>query len=930
VIRLGVRAEPRSRDEPTLPGSHIGLDPSEAQPPSSSLPPVKVGRYAILEQIGSGAMGVVFAAYDPELDRRVAVKLLAPGRDTEPARERLLAEAQALAKLSHPNVVPIHDAGRHDGRVFLAMEYVRGQTLREFIDTVDRGDPRGWKAVLDVLAGAGRGLAAAHAAGLVHRDFKPQNVLLGEDNRAMVVDFGLATSPVSSASDPEAAIEEGTQSATGNRGPVGTPAYMAPELFDGCVADARTDQFAFCVTLYEALYGTRPFAGEAVPALAYVLRQEEIRAPPPTQRVPLWLHRVVVRGLAAGPGERWSSMDALLTALRRDPRRAWRRRFAVMTVAATVGGIALGTRLRAEDPTCSGSEDAIGRHWNAERRARVSSALLGTGAPYAEDAASVTLERMDAYADAWVEKHRAACEAHRRGERSAALLDVQMACFDRRMQQLGAVVEIFIVADADILRNAANVLESLGSLSACEDLEPHPVEPPPDRIADAVSECRALLIRATAATAAGRYPEAESLLATALNDARELNYAPLLAEVLKERATVARLNGDHPAAARWYDEAWRIAVGAGFDHVATEALISLVHTHGYSLLRYDEAETRAQDARALLERLRRHDAAATRALEPKLWEAEAIVALRQQDQERAIEHLERAMMRYQETLGPEDLSVARVLNALGNATLAAGRYEESLTHYLRVLELRQRQLGALHPALAGIHNNLGIAYKSLQMRELSVEHLEQSLAILEAQLPADHPSVLMAIRNLGNAATSASDWVRAAEYYARYLATFGDLEHCDDAGAADVLVRHSSVLRHLRRDDDARQALEHALRIAQKSGSPLALRQAFIAQGHSLRNTGDIAGAMAAFERSIEHGRDDLRASPGELGVSELELAKLLHEHGHRGDSQRTLELARSAHARLHADPSRWWTTERAQADELLELVEGRAGSSND
>lgn len=929
----GVRADPLdpldpgSRDESTLLGSRTGLDSSGSETPMRSQAPAKVGRYAILEQLGSGAMGVVFAAYDPDLDRRVAVKLLAPGRDTERARQQLLAEAQALAKLSHPNVVPVHDAGRHDGRVFLAMEYVRGQTLRQFIDTIDRADPRSWSVVLDVLAGAGRGLAAAHAAGLVHRDFKPQNVLLREDQRAMVVDFGLATSPFSSSSNPEAASEDSTPSTTGkHREPVGTPAYMAPELFDGCLADARSDQFAFCVTLYEALYGKRPFAGEGVPALAYVLRQEELRAPPPTQRVPTWLHRVVVRGLAAAPDERWPSMDALLTALRRNPKRAWRRRFALMTAAVGVGGIALGTRLGVDDPTCSGSEDAIGRHWNAERRAQVSSALLDTGEPYAEHVASVTLERMDAYANAWVEGHRAACDAHRRGERSAALLDVQMACFDRRLQQLGAVVDIFVAADADILRNAADALESLGALSSCEDLDPHPLDPPPDRIADAVAQCRALLIRVAAATAAGRYREAESMVASGLDDARALGYAPLVAEALKESATVAKLNGDPSAAARWYDEAWRVAVGAGYDHVAAEALIALVGTHGHDLLRYDDAETRAEDARALLDRLRRNDAAATRALEPKLWEAEAAVALRQQDNERAVGHLERAMMRYQETLGPEDLSVARVFNALGNATLAAGRYEEALTHYLRVLELRQRQLGALHPDLAGIHNNLGIAYKNLDKRELSIEHLERSLAILEAQLPAGHPRLLMAMRNLGNAHMSASDWVRATEYYLRYLAAFGDLEDCADARAADVLVRYSRVLSHLKREDEARQALEHGLRIAHSSGSPLALRQAFVAKGVSLKASGDVAGAMAAFEQAIEHGGNDLRASPGELGLPELELANLLHEHGRRSDRERTLELARSAQARLQADPSRWWMPERADADELLRTLEGELG----
>ena len=315
-----------------------------------SRPPAKVGRYAILEQLGSGAMGVVFAAYDPELDRKVAVKLLAPGRDTERARQQLLAEAQALAKLSHPNVVPVHDAGRHEGRVFLAMEYVRGQTLRQFIDTIDRSGPRSWRVVHDVLVGAGRGLAAAHAAGLVHRDFKPQNVLIGEDNRAMVVDFGLATSPVESSSDPDPASENTKPPTTDHhRGPVGTAAYMAPELWEGAPATVQSDLFAFGVMLYQMLTGRLPYRART-PA-AYL---QKLGAGPPTpvrnirRDTPWNLMRLVQRCMEHDPAQRPASAAAAANLVA--PLRSGRRR-RLAVVGGAVALMGLGALLFRSKPT---------------------------------------------------------------------------------------------------------------------------------------------------------------------------------------------------------------------------------------------------------------------------------------------------------------------------------------------------------------------------------------------------------------------------------------------------------------------------------------------------------------------------------------------------------------------------------------------------
>jgi tetratricopeptide (TPR) repeat protein len=285
-----------------------------------------IGRYLVLEQVGEGGMATVHVAYDPELDRRVALKLLRDdGSDPEAGAQRIVREARALAKLSHPHVVPVYDVGEHEDGVYMAMELVDGQTLRTWM-----GQPRGWREVLRVLLPAGRGLEAAHAAGVVHRDFKPGNVMLGADGRVRVVDFGLARA----GEGMGARTAPTSLSMVVTHGEIlGTPAYMAPEQHDGRALDARADQFAFCVTLHEAIYGVRPFAGDTPELLRGAIARGEIRRP--AVRVPGRLARVIDRGLAEDPQARHLSM----TVLREQLERVLRRRGRVVRLG--VLGVAL-------------------------------------------------------------------------------------------------------------------------------------------------------------------------------------------------------------------------------------------------------------------------------------------------------------------------------------------------------------------------------------------------------------------------------------------------------------------------------------------------------------------------------------------------------------------------------------------------------------
>ncbi|ATB33227.1 serine/threonine-protein kinase [Melittangium boletus] len=284
-----------------------------------------LGRYLLEGTLGQGGMGVVYAARDPMLGRTVALKLLRPGLGGDEARARLVREAQAMARLAHPNVLPLFELGMEGEHVFLVMERVEGPTLAEWL----RARERPWREVLAILLQAGEGLAAAHRAGLVHRDFKPGNVLVGADGRPRVTDFGLVRD-----------AEVGTE----GEAVAGTPAYMSPEQLAGREVDARGDQFSFCVTLYEALYGVRPFDTRAREERSRWRRMPRPRSPRP----PRALRAALDRGLALRPEDRFPSLDALLAALRVPSRFRWGPVVAmgVGLSLALVGGEALRSALQ--------------------------------------------------------------------------------------------------------------------------------------------------------------------------------------------------------------------------------------------------------------------------------------------------------------------------------------------------------------------------------------------------------------------------------------------------------------------------------------------------------------------------------------------------------------------------------------------------------
>ena len=356
--------EPPSDAAAEVVAGHWGETLPAGQPATRLEDGAALGRYVVQRELGGGGMGTVYAAFDPELNRKVALKLVRPeaGKlDSNEGRLRLLREAQAMAQLSHPNVIAVYDVGTFGYQVFIAMEYVEGSTLTKWLAEKKRT----WREIVNIFVQTGRGLAAAHAAGILHRDFKPDNVLVGKDGRPRVLDFGLARAL---ASEPEKHAPydgdtRGDADSPSNLAPLGlaltepsrlmgTPAYMAPEQLTGQPADHRTDQYSFCVALYQGLYGELPFKGQSFETLLRELSQG--KAPEAvSSQVPSRLHRAVLRGLRPEPADRFPSMEALLDELllqsTRTRRRLWALAvLAIVTAVAMVGGIAWNKRNAAQ------------------------------------------------------------------------------------------------------------------------------------------------------------------------------------------------------------------------------------------------------------------------------------------------------------------------------------------------------------------------------------------------------------------------------------------------------------------------------------------------------------------------------------------------------------------------------------------------------
>jgi tetratricopeptide (TPR) repeat protein/predicted Ser/Thr protein kinase len=703
-----------------------------------------VGRYDILQHLASGGMGAVYAAYDPQLDRRVALKVLgrrgeAQGR--ERLQMRLQREAQAMARLQHPNVVAVHDVGNFQGRVFVAMEFVDGHTLREWLQE----GRRTWQQIRDVFVQAGRGLAAAHAHGLIHRDFKPDNVLIGKDGRARVADFGLARPAHESQRDDTADLTTGTPDVpmldtplTQAGAVLGTPRYMAPEQILAEPADERTDQFSFAVALYESLYGVRAYP-KGLQERLDAITSGAITPPPAGHGVPDWLGQAVRRALEADPARRYPSMDAFLEALQKDARKGrlgTRAMAAAAVVGLAVGGVAWALR---PDLRCQGADRKLAGVWDRERREAVRSAFIAAqGAPGAEIFGRAA-RALDAYAERWVAMHEEACTATVvRREQPESVLGLRMACLDLRLKELKYLTGLFAGADAKLSdRSVDAVLEltsvrSCGDITALTELSPLPEDPAAREAIKRVSE---QLTEVNALRLAGQYQAALEKATAARQLAAPLRYRPVEAEalflegMLQERSGKRREAVDTLKAAIWAADAGRV------DLVKARAASRLLLAAA-DLSQFDAARDWGNLAQSALERL-----GGQAEYEAELLINRSAAAIHEGLADQAVAASERARQLLAAEVGREHPKYLNASTNLAQALLKQGRTADALAILQESTESIRRLRGPEHPTL--IAAQFSTADALLRQRDFARAHqaIDEALRIARARLGPEHVRV---------------------------------------------------------------------------------------------------------------------------------------------------------------------------------------------
>jgi len=753
----------------------------------------------ILGRVGAGAMGEVYAAYDPELDRKLAIKLLrsTTGAATkiEAQKARLLLEARAIARLSHPNVVVVHDFGSIDDRVFIAMEFLEGSTLTVWLHAAARN----WREVLDIFLAAGRGLQCAHQADLLHRDFKPENVMVSRDGQVRVMDFGLVQKlnatldpdPSASIADlsPDATVELGKETAaavrrslaapvatprdpgpSGSEGPgaagpsngnrdifadkslarlerltqtgalLGTPAYMAPEQFLGETLDARSDQFSFCVALHESLYGQHPYQAATVAELATKVVHGDPRSPPDDSSVPTSIQRAVRRGLARTRDDRYPSMTELIADLERDPR-ARRRHVVVAALAGVVllaSGLGAHAGLNKQRAVCQAPVHRFDGIWEprpapSTQRAVIRQAFLDSGKDYANVAFGAVAGVLDKYVADWSGTYREACLATKvRGSESADVLDLRMRCLDDRFDELRALSNVLATANGAVVENALQAAMALHPLERCANTKLlRAAQTPP---ASGAVGAAIQVVRADLAAAKALEDAGKSARATAA-----------LFDVLAN----ARDTGYRPLIAEALYELGMASLAEGDSRVAETSLVEAV----------TEAQAGHEDEiliQAMISLISARGEAAHDMGSAELWHGLADASI--------------------ERIGGNDRLKARAQGNWAAALSSEGRLEEALSAYDQALTEARRAFGSASMEVGLILGALANAGDRMGRFEDALTASDEALAISEGALGRNHP-------RLGRLLTDRSNILRGL---GRYREARRDAERSYDLLASDV------------------------------------------------------------------------------------------------------------------------------------------------
>jgi tetratricopeptide (TPR) repeat protein len=714
----------------------------------------EIGRYLVSSLLGAGAMGAVYAGYDPELDRRVAIKLVHDrgGPDDAAHQDRLRLEARSMARLVHPNVVRIYDVGIHGARTFIAMELVEGRTLRRWLHETRRSPSE----IREAFIAAGRGLSAAHEAGLVHGDFKPDNVLVAFDGRVEVGDFGLAR-PLD-----QAGVGVGGLLTVG-----GTPAYLAPEVLAGGSPSAASDQFAFCVALWEGLYESRPFEGRTPQQLLEEIRSREPQTPL-RREVDARVRKALLKGLHPEPSARHASMSALLDALDRRPR-PWR--------LVTAGTLALAALLvfglRSTSVRCSGARAQLASTWSPAREAALAAAFHAAGL----DAAWPSVDRaLSDFAASWIEVETRSCIATRvEGNQSDEVLERRSRCLTRQRQVVSALGDLWLRAPTAVLSKAPAAVASLPLPATCGGdgpLNAEKLAAPPPAIADLVAADQRRLAEVAAQLAAGDPAAALALARDTAGSAAKLGYPPLEAEAALSLGRALQQHGDLDEAERTLNDAALASASARHEQALAESLVLLARFVGTMRARPDDAER-------LVAR------------------ATPVVA-----------HLGDRKL-------SSDLEILR-----GDLLLDHGKPEAAQTALEAQLPVLEALVGADHPAVAELQHDLFKVAHQLGRNAAARAHAEAEIRVLERAMPPGHIKLYPALTDLaaieaevGNLDSAHQLFERAWHLAEKNQGPGGPLVASSLANLAVIVERQGELT-------GAHDLFEHALQIALVSRGP--------------------------------------------------------------------------------------------------------------
>jgi tetratricopeptide (TPR) repeat protein len=880
----------RTHDDETV-SEPRRADAGIGEPPTVG---TSIARYVVLAEIARGGMGRVLRAYDPKLQREVALKEVRRDMLGKDAAARLVVEARAMAKLSHPNVVAVYDVEEpSSGEVVLVMEYVPGRTLATWLD----GAEHEWPAVVGRFEPAGRGLAAAHDAGLLHRDFKPANVLVSDDGMVKVTDFGLAKS----AGDASASLAGSTDTATASTDTttnltqagtvMGTPRYMAPEQHVSEALSPAVDQYAFCVALWEALCGSPPFSGGDV-----ALAKHKLAGPPawPRASVPRPIADAIVRGLAPAPSDRWPSMAALLEALAWDPARTRRRWW---LGAAAVGGLGVAAMtwqawVAGRTSPCTGAEAQLARIWDDSGRVAVKASILGIGKSYATAVWERTEQELDAYASAWTAMHTESCEATTvRGEQSEAVLDLRMACLHRSAVGLGAVVAQLADADADVVERAHELIGGLRPLSRCADVEAlqQAVEPPLPAQAAGVESVRAQVAAAESALTAGRYDRAKEAVGSANALLEGVEYGPVRTEVALVEAGVLHKLGDFDGAEAAYVRSMELAARWWQTEELADATQALLFLVAYERNRVAEGLRYVELLRGLgagdpqREARLAHDLALVLKLQGKLAEAEA-------------EH-RRVLVLQEGTLGSAHPEVARSRDNLAVVLQDEGKYEEAEAEHRRALALWEEILGPEHPGVALSYGNLSNALVGRGKYAEAEQAARRALELQEKALGPEHRDVAASSTNVANTLYMQGDYARAETSYRKAIGILERVHGPDAPESAAPRGNLAAVLVAQGKLADAVAEQRRVLTLVETALGPEHPNAALVRYnlGSTLYRQGELEPAEAELRRALALREKALGAEHPQVATTRTGLAEVLLARGRVAEA---VPLAEQAWAR--------------------------------